>query len=280
MTSRNVPKTWKNSVYLEWYSQENGRVVLEASELVLSVSEAVWEMTEAEELAARESAAQALSDFLDDLCMIDREKEALEAEVSEDKPMDEFAWEKFLRHSDKLSDRYGELIDKFGSENEEAIAYYMNWDYDGDGEGEPEGQGFWDEDGLELEEWEDTENVQAPAASPAQGGAADSGNRWNFPATTWSPRSPNLWSAVATVSAKLAGALSSYECDAEPDAGFTIAQLKRCLVHIDTAVGEARQVSPSHVQPLLRHEAGGDPISRTSCAGLVRWCRGAGDRSP
>ncbi len=35
------------------------------------------------------------------------------------------------------------------------------------------------------------------------------------------------------------------------DAGFAIAQLKRCIKHIDEAVKSATKHSPAHVQPLL-----------------------------
>ncbi len=244
---KEVPITWKNSVYLEWYSRTNGRVVLEASEFEMRMTEPAWEMREADEEAARKAVENALTSYLDALCVIDREKEADEAAMDDGKPMDEFAWEMFLRHSDDLSNRYAELVDKFGFENDDQIARYMKWDREV--EAEDEGWG----DGIDFPDHEELDDGEPPVRRrhPLQGQARQILDSVDLPRDDSDSPLVGLWSAVATVSAKLAGALSSYECDREPDAGFTIAQLKRCLRHIDTAVGEAKSTSPTHVQPLL-----------------------------
>jgi hypothetical protein len=247
VAEREIPFTWKNSIYLEWYSRANGRVVLEAHELELKVNAPVWEMSDRESKEAGEAAAAALSGFLDELCVIDADCEAEEdADNDEDEPMNEFEWEKFLRHSDDLTNRYSELVEKFGLDDEDAIARYMHWDFKA-----KEGESAWREDHESREVERLSEESSELRRHPLQGQARQLLDSVDYP--TAEPDSPlaELWSAVATVSAKLAGALSSYECDPEPDAGFTIAQLKRCLVHIDTAVGEAQEASPTHVQPLL-----------------------------
>lgn len=245
-SARQGGKTWKNCVYLEWYSRANGRVVLEACECELTVSEAAWRMSAGEEEAAKESAAKALGDFLDQLCVIDRSKEN-----KEDQPMDEYAWEKFLRQSDDLTDRYSELVDKFGIDNKEQIAHFMQWDH------EVEESPGWIEYDIAFEEDEedielDREDEEALLRQhPLEGEARKLLDSLASSEESES-RLAGLWSAVAVVSAKLAGALSNYERGRCTDAGFTIAQLKRCLGHIDRAVGEARGTSPDHVQPLLR----------------------------
>ncbi|MEO1834190.1 MAG: hypothetical protein ABGZ49_01745 [Akkermansiaceae bacterium] len=245
VAERDIPFTWKNSIYLEWYSRANGRVVLEASELELKVNAPAWEMSDREAEEAREAAAAALSEFLDELCVIDGDCEE-DADNGEEEPMNEFEWEKFLRHSDDLTSRYSELVEKFGLDDEDSIARYMHWDFK-----EKEGESAWREDYGSREVERSSEESSELRRHPLQGQARQLLNSVDYP--TAEPDSPlaELWGAVATVSAKLAGALSSYECDPEPDAGFTIAQLKRCLVHIDMAVGEAQEASPTHVQPLL-----------------------------
>jgi len=107
----NFPHVWKNSLYLEWFSQENGRVVLETEEFELTVSNPVWQMSSADEEEAREQASQALVGFLDQLCDITPERED-NAKLFESKDeLDEFDREKDLRFSDRMNDRYGELID-------------------------------------------------------------------------------------------------------------------------------------------------------------------------
>ena len=103
-------------------------------------------------------------------------------------------------------------------------------------------------------DFDDLDNTGAPEIRrhPLHGKVRRILESMDYPQDATGSPLASLWSAVATVSAKLAGALSSYERDGEPDAGFTIAQLKRCLVYIDEAVGEAKEASPPHVQPLLR----------------------------
>ena len=48
-TGREMPWHWGNSLYLEWFSARNGRVVIETTNFELRiVGGAAWEMTEAE----------------------------------------------------------------------------------------------------------------------------------------------------------------------------------------------------------------------------------------
>lgn len=244
-----VPTTWKNIVCLEWYSACNGRVVLESSSLELSTSEAVWAMSDRESEATRRASEEAFERYLDEVCVIDREEES--ARVEDDGPMDEFEWERFLRHSDKLSRRYAEVVDKFGLENAEMIAKYMKWDREGQYLEAIEHESPWN-DSL-AGEWTELEadEPEVRRRHPLHKLASDLLDSIECPPDEPDPPLGDLWSAVATVSAKLAGALSSYEYDDELDAGFTIAQLKRCLVHIDGAVAEAQRASPAHIQPLL-----------------------------
>ncbi len=62
------PWHWGNSLYLEWYSQQNGRVVIESADYVLTLEgEASWEMSEAEEYAQRGSNAEAMTGFMNRL---------------------------------------------------------------------------------------------------------------------------------------------------------------------------------------------------------------------
>src|SRR5207253_3648871 len=59
------PWHWSNSVYLEWFSTTNGRVVIESATYELAVSpEATWEMTPAEEEAQQRANAEAMGNFM------------------------------------------------------------------------------------------------------------------------------------------------------------------------------------------------------------------------
>lgn len=153
-----------------------------------------------------------------------------------------------MRSSDRITDRYEELIDKFGMENDEEIDKHMGWNKPKASEGEWLDVDATNQFFLELsdsDDWKDDQERNHPIQDKAHAIL----NEINHEDAATS----GLWGACAIVTAKLAGALSSYmENDDIPmDKGFTIAQLKRCLKHIDTAVAEAGKSSPHHVQPLL-----------------------------
>lgn len=62
------PSRWGNALYLEWFSERNGRVVIEAADFELRLTgEAAWEMTEAEETRQRQAATASMEDFLTEL---------------------------------------------------------------------------------------------------------------------------------------------------------------------------------------------------------------------
>jgi hypothetical protein len=65
---RPFPWHWANSLYLEWFSQANGRVVIESGSYELEIdAEAAWSMDDEEERAQRFRNAEALTDFMNRL---------------------------------------------------------------------------------------------------------------------------------------------------------------------------------------------------------------------
>lgn len=65
------PWHWGNSLYLEWYSACNGRVVVESSEYTLEIEgPPTWTMTEEEEQAQGEANAKAMEGFMGDLARV------------------------------------------------------------------------------------------------------------------------------------------------------------------------------------------------------------------
>lgn len=67
-TGREMPWHWGNSLHLEWFSERNGRVVIESASYKLKiVGEPAWEMTEAEEEAQRHANNVAMSEFTEKL---------------------------------------------------------------------------------------------------------------------------------------------------------------------------------------------------------------------
>ncbi|MDO8543356.1 MAG: hypothetical protein Q7S40_23200 [Opitutaceae bacterium] len=68
------PWHWANSLYLEWFSTANGRVMIESASYQLTVTSAArWEMTEAEEEDQRRANATALLHFMDLLARAEAE---------------------------------------------------------------------------------------------------------------------------------------------------------------------------------------------------------------
>ena len=64
------PWHWGNSLYLEWYSRTNGRVVIESANYQLELdAEPAWALTEEEEIARQAVNAEALAEFMDRIGM-------------------------------------------------------------------------------------------------------------------------------------------------------------------------------------------------------------------
>jgi hypothetical protein len=62
------PWHWGNSLYLEWFSAANGRVVIESASYELTVvGEAVWEMNEDAERIQRQANGEAMVQFMERL---------------------------------------------------------------------------------------------------------------------------------------------------------------------------------------------------------------------
>jgi hypothetical protein len=121
------PEHMANCLYLEWFSETNGRVVIESTDYQLEISAPLWQLTpEEEELRARDAAA-GMSGFMQKLT------DAIEAQQRGQKDpedqWDEHDYEKFLKESDARTTKYMELLDKYGDsdEAEEKIAQEMGW---------------------------------------------------------------------------------------------------------------------------------------------------------
>jgi len=126
------PEHMANCLYLEWFSEANGRVVIESADYQLSISPPEWRLTPEENEQRAEEAASGFSGFMQKL------GEAIEQarfEAPEDRPMDEFEWEQALRESDALTDKAKEIFEKHANDPniEDILAREMGWDDAGPG---------------------------------------------------------------------------------------------------------------------------------------------------
>lgn len=128
-TARPTRQHLANALYLEWFSETNGRVVLESADYQLKISPPEWQLTPEEDEQRARDAAAGMDNFLAALTRAIEQHQRQEEEDPE-KPWDEHKYERFLRESDARTEKYGELLDKYGDsdEAEAKIAKEMGWD--------------------------------------------------------------------------------------------------------------------------------------------------------
>lgn len=112
------PEQIANAIYLEWFSERSGRVVIESADYRLQISEPSWRYTK-EEITERDR-------------RIAEEETPFAIAITEDgetQQWDEIRYEQFLRESDALTERYGRLLEKYADhpDSERIIAREMGW---------------------------------------------------------------------------------------------------------------------------------------------------------
>ena len=118
---------WRNAIYIEWFSERNGRVVIETCEFSMQISEHAWTMDEAEEQAQRMTNEHAMRDFMDSV--IQRSEPSNDDTHPDEMTEDE--WELQLQASERLTDAYMEALDKYEDdpEIEDKTNFAMGWDH-------------------------------------------------------------------------------------------------------------------------------------------------------
>src|SRR5947209_13061527 len=122
------PEHLANCLYLEWFSNTNGRVVIESVDYNLNISPPKWRLTADEERQRAEEASQAMMKFMARLTDAIERQRCVRKDP--DEKWDEFDYEKLLKESDARTKMFGELLDKYGNSEEaqEKIAKEMGWD--------------------------------------------------------------------------------------------------------------------------------------------------------
>jgi PAS domain-containing protein len=265
------PEHTANSLYLEWFSEANGRVVIESADYELSISEPEWRMTPGENEQRAKQAAAGMDDFMGKLT------EAIEQQQRGQKDpeaeWDEHDYEKLLRESDARTDKYMELLDKYGDSKEadEKIAKEMGWLR----ELTPEEA---EEENRRIEEMnracEEALNEPPPEPEPHREGidwVRDQHGHIHHPLQhRCSESASKFWKQSEKLglkqsedddlqeflfefqmtAAKLAGALNSIARGAGfPDAAFTVACLKRALNHLHKSQAGLEAVAPKKLLP-------------------------------
>ena len=273
------PERIANALYLEWFSEGNGRVVIESADYELNISAPEWRLTPAEEKQRAQDAEAGWEMFSQQL------NEALEKQKRGQKDpeaeWDEHDYEKFMKECDARTDKYMELREKYGDsdEAEAKIAKEMGWV----SEDPPLPEGFGaageDEDErMSVEEMnricEEAANEPLPEPEPHREGidwirTADGDIRHPLQyrchesaMKVWhecdelglkESEDDDLQQFVfefQTAGVKLGGALHGVAQGHGPrDGAFTVAYLKRALDHLHQAQAGLEAVAPKKLLP-------------------------------
>jgi hypothetical protein len=265
------PTRWANSLYLEWFSEANGRVVIESADYQLKISEPEWRLTPTEDAERAQQAAAGMDDFMRQLTeAIEQQKRGQKDPEAE---WDEHDYEKLMKESDARTDKYLELLDKYGDsdEAEEKIAREMGWlreltPEEADEEArrteemnraceealnDPPTEPDPHREGIDWIRTKDGEIVH-----PLQHRCSESAMKY------WKLADKHDLEKLAdedldqfvfefqTTGAKLAGALNGIAEDRGlPDAAFTVAYLKRALDHLHKSQAGLEAVAPKKLLP-------------------------------
>jgi hypothetical protein len=268
-SNREIPYEWRNTLYLEWFSEINGRVVIETDRFVLKISPHEWEMDEDEEDAQKLANLNSMRDFM---AQVIRRRDPEGPEPNLAGELDEFAWEERLKESDRLTDAYQEVLEKYmeDSDSERKEAFVMGWDglldalaerdeagggdFQSDAENylpsADEVAGFGNGDGEDFDGNVDGDNDSYPDEEdhPLQAKAQELAMRtMDVIQRDDGPGTPSyqLVTNLLQVSGKLAGVLHGRGSGYEPEAGFVLAVLKRCLNWLNEAVGACQALIDS-----------------------------------
>jgi hypothetical protein len=271
---RDIPFCWRNVLYLEWFSEINGRVLIEAAGYKLNISGSEWQMDGDQEEAQKLANLSAMRDFLAQVIQRpDTDDEPKRTGAAEMKgELDEFEWEERLKESDRLSDAYQEMLEKYieDPDSERKEAFVMGWDgllgamaereegggeEDGDfGEDEDFSEAWQSSDDDEDENFDEGDDEESWLAEshPLQTKALEVAMRcFDLVSREDDRESPaqRLVSNLMQVSGKLAGVLHGRGSGYEPEAGFVLAVLKRCLNWINDAIGACGELIEAVDEP-------------------------------
>ena len=249
---KKFPEPIANCLYLEWFSRINGRVVIEATDYEITISQPAWQMSPEEESQQHQANADAMRSFIERAAgpPDPREEAAYAGE-----PKDEFEWELFLRASDRRGTKLGELMEKYSDDpnRDRLIAQEMGWSHIVE---MLDAEAASDEDSDSADEFEDGEPDLEESEELDPSYIRDF--RIRHPLVTHlSEQYVTLYHAVGdqndddlqemvgsfmTVGPKIAGALSlvsgGRNSDGEYD-GLVVAKLKRAMAELSRALNFA-----------------------------------------
>jgi len=241
-----------NALYLEWFSDTNGRVVIESTDYKVEIGEPAWRLSSEDEARQLEANAEAMQSFMDRITesFDPREEAAYNGDLK-----NQFEWELFLRASDRRSTKLGELLEKYSDhpDRDRLIARGMGWkeieemlDAQVDSSLEEE-----EDQDLEFEEPDEEEiaRTERPIRHPLVKRIID--RSVELSRLTENQRDDDIDEMVGAymvVGPKIAGALTIGDHDLGPDLnmfGLVVAKLKRAVGELSRALTAANRLRDS-----------------------------------
>jgi hypothetical protein len=266
------PEHFANSLYLEWFSETNGRVVIESTDYELTISPPQWQLTPEENEQRARDVSRGMDEFLQRLTgAIERHQRG---QKDFEAPWDEHDYEKFLKASDARTDKYMELLDKYGDsdEAEAKIAKEMGWERELTEEEAEEEERRIEEMNRACEEalhepppepephregidWIRT--AKDEVRHPLQHRCFESAIRFRHQADALGLEKladkdlDQFMSEFQTTSVKLGGALTGLaQGRGFHEGSFTVAYLKRALDHLHKAQAGLEAAAPKKLLPV------------------------------
>src|SRR6266496_4431149 len=266
------PEHMANSLYLEWFSEANGRVVIESADYELTISAPEWRLTPEEDADRAKQAAAGMDDFMQKLGKAVEQQQRGQKQPEEE--WNEHDYEKFMKECDARTDKDMELLDKYGDsdEAEAKIAKEMGWLDEDQTEDKRE------EERMSIEEMnaicEAAANEPPPEPDPHREGVdwirTERGDLRHPLQHRCFESAMKFWHQAEelgldksadndlgqfifefqTTGAKLAGALNGIaRGQSFTDAAFTVACLKRALNHLHKSQAGLEAVAPKKLLP-------------------------------
>lgn len=245
-----IPVSLGNCLYLEWFSEVNGRVVIESADYHCQISPAEWRMSPEEEDDQLRHNEEELQKFLQKLV---NQQTLCDLDDETAQPMDEFQWERLLRESDEMTERYLEALEKYRDDpdRDRLLAEEMGWEWLQENTSVNE-EDLSSDDEEELDIIFEPEAPEHPLAKAARSLAThlfkmvEKSAIGQIKDARESATVTKLLVAASDLSGKLAAALNCFEEPDEFEGGFIVASLKRSLTPLNQAVAHSESLAASH----------------------------------
>jgi hypothetical protein len=264
-----IPTEWRNALYLEWFSEENGRVVVESADFQLGISEWLWEMDEAQEEAQKMTNLHAMRGWLAGIIQRPEPKNEDDDLLEEEFDDSEESWEESLKQSDRLTDAHLEALEKYGEDglDDDRVSFVMGWDHMLGGDSDEKTGAETDDDdawtdtasSVNFGATDDDEDVfideDSPECHPLHKRAhdlvlrlmteLDDEREENAGTSDGNTPLDRFIRNTMNISGKLAGALGMRGFTGSRNKGYVLAILRRCLNWANEALSALNELHES-----------------------------------